>query len=85
MRKITKIKIILDQKIEIIEHDKISKYGKYHGKNGVKQRYKCQNPECKKTFNDFSKSPVSSSKKGLDKWLLYAQCMINGNTIRQCA
>ena len=37
-------------------HDKISKYGKYHGKNGVKQRYKCQNPECKKTFNDFSKS-----------------------------
>ena len=66
-------------------HDKISKYGKYHGKNGVKQRYKCQNPECKKTFNDFSKSPVSSSKKGLDKWLLYAQCMINGNTIRQCA
>ena len=47
-------------------HDKISKYGKYHGKNGVKQRYKCQNPECKKTFNDFSKSPVSSSKKGLD-------------------
>ena len=29
-------------------HDKISKYGKYHGKNGVKQRYKCQNPECKK-------------------------------------
>ena len=66
-------------------HDKISKYGKYHGKNGVKQRYKCQNPECKKTFNDFSKSPVSSSKKGLDKWLLYAQCMVNGNTIRQCA
>ena len=66
-------------------HDKISKYGKYHGKNGVKQRYKCQNQECKKTFNDFSKSPVSSSKKGLDKWLLYAQCMINGNTIRQCA
>ena len=66
-------------------HDKISKYGKYHGKNGVKQRYKCQNPDCKKTFNDFSKSPVSSSKKGIDKWLLYAQCMVNGNTIRQCA
>ena len=38
-----------------------------------------------KTFNDFSKSPISSSKKGLDKWLLYAQCMVNGNTIRQCA
>ena len=36
---------------------------KYHGKNGIKQRYKCQNPECKKTFNDFSKSPVSSSKR----------------------
>ena len=38
-----------------------------------------------KTFNDFSKSPISSSKKGLDKWLLYAQCMVNGYTIRQCA
>ena len=39
----------------------------------------------KKLSMIFSKSPVSSSKKGLDKWLLYAQCMINGNTIRQCA
>ena len=65
-------------------HDKISKYGKYHSKNGVKRRYKCHNLECRKTFNDFSKSPVLNSKKGIDKWLLYSQCMINGNTIRQC-
>lgn len=66
-------------------HDKISKHGKYHGKTGVKQRYKCQNKHCHKTFNDFTKSPIASSKKGLDKWLLYAQCMIDNKTIRQCA
>ena len=24
-------------------HDKISKYGKYHGRNDIKERYKCQN------------------------------------------
>ena len=61
-----------------------SKYGKYHGKKGVKQGYKYQNSDCKKTFNDFSKSPVSSSKKEIDKWLLYDQCMVNGSSIRQC-
>ena len=26
--------------------DKISKHGKYHGKTGIKQRYKCQNQHC---------------------------------------
>lgn len=37
------------------------------------------------SFNKFTKSPIASSKKSIDKWLLYAQCLINNRTIRQCA
>ncbi|WBW97504.1 IS1595 family transposase [Oceanirhabdus sp. W0125-5] len=57
----------------------ISRNGKYNGK----QRYICKT--CRKSFNDFTKSPVSYSKKDLSKWIQYAKLMINGATIRKCA
>ena len=56
-----------------------------HGKNGVKQRHKCQNAECKKLSMIFLNPQFQVIKRGLDKWLPYAQCVVNGNTIRQCA
>ncbi len=59
-------------------HD-ICRYGKSQGK----QRYLCHS--CKKTFADFTSSPAYNSKKPLEKWLLYAKCMINGYSIRKSA
>lgn len=66
-------------------HSKILKHGIFHGKNSDKQRYKCQNSECKKTFTDYTLSPAYNSKKILKQWLLYSKCMINGYSIRKCA
>lgn len=66
-------------------HSKILKHGIFHGKNSDKQRYKCQNSECKKTFTEYILSPAYNSKKNLKQWLLYAKCMINGYSIRKCA
>lgn len=59
--------------------DMVSRNGKYKGK----QRYICKS--CNKTFTDFTHSPLSSSKRPLDKWLQYAKCMITGYSIRKCA
>lgn len=53
--------------------------GKYKGK----QRYICKT--CKKTFSDFTYSPVAHSKKPMDKWLAYAKCMIMGYSVRKSA
>ncbi len=53
--------------------------GKYKGK----QRYICKS--CKKTFSDFTYSPMAHSKKPIDKWLEYAKCMIMGYSIRKSA
>ena len=37
------------------------------------------------TFDEFTLSPFSSTKLGLDKWLKYCELMILGLSIRQCA
>jgi len=58
---------------------KVSKYGRYKGK----QRYMCNN--CGKTFNDFTNSPMSNSKKPKELWLEYARCMISRLSIRKTA
>lgn len=60
------------------EHN-VVRNGKYNGK----QRYLCKS--CKKSFSDFTYSPIYSSKKPIDKWLKYAECMILGYSIRKCA
>lgn len=51
-------------------------------RNGV-QRYLCRN--CKKSFSDLTNSATYRSKMGLDKWLKYAKCMLNGYSIRKSA
>ncbi|AAK79564.1 transposase-like protein [Clostridium acetobutylicum] len=63
-------------------HCKLEMFSR-NGKHDEKQRYVCKT--CKKTFTDFTYSPISSSKKPLDKWLQYAKCMIVGYSIRKCA
>lgn len=54
-----------------------------NGKYNNKQRYLCK--YCGKTFTDFTNSATYKSKKLLDKWMKYAQCMLNGYSIRKCA
>ena len=56
----------------------VSRYGKFNGK----QRYICKS--CRKTFTDFTRSPLYKSKKDITKWILYSKCMINGYSIRKC-
>ena len=55
----------MGQKCPHCESNDISKFGKANSK----QRYKCKS--CSKTFTDFTKSALSSSKISLSKWLEY--------------
>lgn len=48
-----------------------------------KQRYKCKC--CKKTYNDNFQTLIYWSKSEIEKWCEYAECMINGFSIRKCA
>ena len=59
--------------------ENILRNGKYNGK----QRYICK--DCRKSFSDFTNSATYKSKKGLDKWMNYAKCMLSGYSIRKCA
>ena len=54
-----------------------------NGKPRGRQRYVCK--RCRCTFDEFTMSPFSSTKLGLDKWLKYCELMILGLSIRQCA
>ena len=54
-----------------------------NGKSNGRQRYICK--RCRRTFDEFTLSPFSSTKLGLDKWLKYCELMILGLPIRQCA
>lgn len=60
-------------------HEEVTRYRRYN----KKQRYKCKS--CKKTFTDFTRSPISNSKKDIDLWIKYVSCMINGYSVRKCA
>ena len=67
-------------------HHKVSRNGKYKPSSSseYRQRYICKNPDCKKTFTDFTRSPIYSSKRSMNKWVIYAKCMINGLSLRKC-
>ena len=54
-----------------------------NGKSNGRQRYICK--RCRCTFDEFTLSPFSSTKLGLDRWLKYCELMILGLSIRQCA
>ncbi|MDP4087998.1 MAG: IS1595 family transposase [Bacillota bacterium] len=54
------------------------------GRNRLgKQRHKCK--ECRRSFVLTSKSPLRCSKKTVQQWLLYMECMAKGMSIRESA
>ena len=57
----------------------VSRDGTHEGK----QRYVCKS--CKRTFSDLTNSPRCNSNKDVSLWIKYAQCMINGYSLRKCA
>ena len=54
-----------------------------NGKSNGRQRYICKH--CRISFDEFTMSPFSNTKLGLDKWLKYCELMILGLSIRKCA
>lgn len=58
---------------------KHSCYGKEHNK----QRYRCA--DCGKTFSLTTKTVFYQSKLPIETWLAYADCMIDGKSLRECA
>ncbi len=54
-----------------------------NGKSNGRQRYICK--RCRTNFDEFTFSPFSNTKLGLDIWLKYCELMILGLSIRQCA
>ena len=54
-----------------------------NGKSNGRQRYICK--RCRTSFDEFTMSPFSNTKLGLDKWLKYCELMILGMSIRECA
>lgn len=58
--------------------DKINKNGKT--KQG-RQRYICK--ECGKSFSDMTGSPLSYTKKPIDKWIKYTLCIKEGFSLRK--
>lgn len=63
------------------KNEEIIKYGFYSGK----QRYKCKNNTCERTFTAQSESPFRHSKKFREKCEEYKELFEKGLTIRQCA
>jgi transposase-like protein len=53
-----------------------------HGSFAERQRYRCLS--CRRTFSDFTKSPLSYSKKPT-LWPVYARCAKGSLTVRRCA
>ncbi|WBW98715.1 IS1/IS1595 family N-terminal zinc-binding domain-containing protein [Oceanirhabdus sp. W0125-5] len=47
-----------------------------YGIEGGKQRYKCKNKACGRTFRDTTLSPMYNSKKSMKKWIEYIICML---------
>lgn len=56
---------------------------KKNGSVGGKQRYYCKS--CKKSFSEFSMSPLAYTKLPLDKWILYVKGMLWGFSLRKNA
>lgn len=60
--------------------DQVVRFGKYRDR----QRYRCKAPECGKTFNDTTLSPLAGTRYS-DKWLQYIQYMVSGKPLRYIA
>lgn len=51
-------------------------------KDGV-QKYVCK--DCHRNFTATSDTVISGSKKTLDTWIKYIECMLDDNTLQECA
>lgn len=54
------------------------------GHAGGLQRYRCQQPDCSKTFNALTNTPLAKLKQR-SKWLGYLNCMLDSLTLRKSA
>lgn len=54
-----------------------------NGKLKERQRYLCK--KCYKSFNSLTNTPISYSKKGIEKWLEYMESILNQDSLRTCA
>ena len=80
-QKIVAKKIDKAKKIKYCSHCKSNKIVKW-GRQSDLQRYKCNS--CNKTFNSLTGTPLANLRKK-SHWLEYAQCLINGKSIRKSA
>lgn len=54
------------------------------GRSGGLQRYRCRNPDCRKTFNALTGTPLAKLQHR-DKWFDYLRCMRDSLTLRVSA
>lgn len=54
---------------------------KKNGKVSGKQRYFCKS--CRKSFSEFTMSPLAYTKLPLDKWITYVKGMLLGFSLRK--
>ena len=54
------------------------------GRSGGLQRYRCRNPDCHKTFNALTGTPLAKLQHR-DKWFDYLRCMRDSLTLRVSA
>lgn len=59
---------------------KLNKWGMSAGL----QRYRCKEPQCQKTFNALTKTPLARLRKR-NLWSRYVECIAESKTIRQSA
>ena len=75
------ISIDLNLKIEICPHCSSEKIVKNGHKDGI-QRFKCK--ECGKTFTYTNNTILFSSKKDINTWIKFCECLMNKLSIRKC-
>ena len=76
------ISIDLNLKIEKCPHCSSKKIVKNGHKDGI-QRFKCK--ECGKTFTYTNNTILFSSKKDINTWIKFCECLMNKFSIRKCA
>lgn len=54
-----------------------------YGKHGDKQRYLCKN--CRSTFTATSSSLLHGTRKPLEVWEKYLDCLIEGHSLKKCS
>lgn len=71
----------LEQSVEVCPHCHCTEIANV-GSKGGRKRFKCKS--CFKTFNAWTKTPIARLRK-VESHMAYANCMIKGYTVRDCA